>query len=98
MSLKEDLQTLSDTTTLLGKNMPEVLHGAEALEAAAQELQHEVDAARGEAAAQLTALRNGLPGLAVQVEADEKRLADAGAAVTDAWHKGAQELEKDGEQ
>jgi predicted nucleic acid-binding Zn-ribbon protein len=98
MSLKEDLQTLSDAIPLLGKNMPEVLHGAEALETAAQELQTDVDAARAEVAAQLTMLHDALPGLAVHVEADEKRLAEAGTAVTDAWQKAAQELERDGEQ
>jgi hypothetical protein len=98
MSLKEDLQTLSDTVPLLGRNFAEVLHWASALEAAAQDLQHEVDAARSEAATELATLHDALPGLAVQVEAEEKQLEDAGAAVTSAWQNGSPELEKDGEQ
>jgi len=98
MSLKEDLQALSDAVPLLGKNVADVVHGAEALEAAAQELLHEVDAARDEVATQLAALHDALPGLAAQVEENERHLEDAGTAVTDAWHKAGPELEKNGEQ
>ncbi|HXY38997.1 MAG TPA: hypothetical protein VEQ10_04970 [Vicinamibacteria bacterium] len=98
MSLKEDLQTLSDTVPLLNKSLADALHGAEALETAAQELQHEVDAARDEATQELATLQGALPRLAVQVEAEEKALADAEAAVSDGWQNTSQELEKDGEQ
>src|SRR5262245_10430916 len=84
-ALMEDLHTLSDAIPLLTKHVEDAKHEAEALQSAAQELQHDVDTARGEAATHLAAVKDALPALVVQLEADEKQLKDAEDALTAAW-------------
>jgi archaellum component FlaC len=79
---------------LLANKVAEVLHGAEALRTAAQELLDEVDSERDEAATELTALRDALPQIATQIEADEKRLEEAGTTVTEAWQEATPEHEE----
>jgi predicted nucleic acid-binding Zn-ribbon protein len=93
-ALKQDLQTLSDSVPLLASKISEAKNGAEALVAAAEELQHQLDTAHQEATLRLTTLHDGLPGLVTQ---EEKQLKDADQAVIDAWHAAESLLKTSGE-
>lgn len=94
---EEDLRTLGDLVPLLAKKVADAHEAAEALEAAATELQHEVDDARHEAASRLAALQDALPALVVQVETEEKQLKDADTELLDAWHEAAPHLAQSGD-
>ncbi len=96
-ALKADLQALSDAMPVLTQRIAHAVEGAEALSAAAQELQQEVDTARAEASAELQAVRDALPSLAVQVGADGKQIEGAAAAASQAWSNAEGGIEVAGE-
>jgi hypothetical protein len=83
--LQQDLNTLSDTVPLLAKGVTDALQEAQSLENAATELLQEISEARQEASVHLNKLRDALPALVVQLDADEKRLVAAGDEVEKAW-------------
>src|SRR5262245_17612439 len=94
---EEDLRTLSDLVPLLAKKMSETHDAAEALEAAAVALQHEVEEARHDASSRLAAAQGALPDLVVQVEIEEKSLEDAETALAGAWHAAEPKLAQSGD-
>lgn len=93
---EEDLRTLSDLVPLLAKKVSDSHDAAEALEAAAVALQHEVEEARHEAASRLAAVQGALPDLVVQVDIEEKSLKDADTALAGAWHAAEPRLAQSG--
>jgi hypothetical protein len=96
-ALMEDLQTLRDAVPLLTKSVDEAREGAEALEAAAHELDGEVEDARRETAARVAAVNGVLPALGAQLAGAETRLEESAAAAGAAWEAAQPALAHAGE-